>query len=62
MFEGPKKVTLACVDLTDEDITFPEVAKNLVPEACLKTQREKFEAAHLRALTAYDGRHGKKRP
>ena len=57
---GPKKVTLACVDLTDEDITFPEVAKNLVPEAFLKTQREKFEAARLRALTAYDGRRGKK--
>ena len=61
MFEGPKKVTLACVDLTDEDITFPEVAKNLVPEAFLKTQRAKFEAARLRALAVYDGHRGKKK-
>ena len=60
MFEGPKKVTLACVDLTDTDMTFPEVAKHLAPAEFLKTQREKFEAARMRALTMAEGGRGNK--
>ena len=53
---GKKKVTLPCLDLTgdDEDMTFPEVAQNLVPAEFLKTQRAKFEAARLRIIMRKD--------
>ena len=49
--QGAKVATLSCIDLTEEDIAFPEVARNLVPAEFLRTQREKFEAARMRALT-----------
>ena len=54
---GQKQITLPCFDLTGEDecLSFPEVAKNLVPSEFLKTQREKFEAARLRALVSANG-------
>ena len=61
--QGTKKVTLHCINLAedDEDIAFPEVATNLVASTFLRTQREKFEAARLRALTGRHGNRGKKR-
>ena len=58
--QGTKVVTLACIDLTAEDISFPEVARNLVPEEFLKTQREKFEEARMRALTNAKGNREQK--
>ena len=58
--QGRKMVSLPCIDLTEEEFTFPEVARNLVPQEFLKTQREKFEAARMRALTGCHGtRQGK---
>ena len=58
---GKKLITLPCINLTEDDdeLTFPEVAANLRPAEFLKTQREKFEAARLRALTSSQGRDGK---
>jgi len=47
---GTKNVTLPAIDLSGEDLTFPELAKNLKPEEFLRTQREKFDAARLRAV------------
>ena len=48
---GTKQITLPCIDLTEDEVSFPEVAKNLRPSEFLRTQREKFEAACMRALT-----------
>ena len=48
--QGMRRVTLACIDLSEEDMSFPEVAKNLAPAAFLRTQLEKFEEARLRSL------------
>ena len=63
--QGRKVVTLHCINLAEDDddeaMTFPEVAKYLVPANFLKTQREKFEAARIRALTASTGDKGKRR-
>ena len=63
--QGRKVVTLHCINLAEDDddeaMTFPEVAKDLVPSNFLKTQREKFEAARIRALTASTGDKGKRR-
>ena len=59
---GQKLVTLPCIDLLDEDdVTFPEVAKNLVPSEFLKTQREKFEEARIKAMMKNSGGKGKVR-
>ena len=52
-------MTLPCIDFTEEEFTFPEVAKNLRPAEFLKTQREKFEAAWVRALANCSGTRGK---
>ena len=41
-------------------MAFPELAKNLKPAEFLKTQREKFEAARMRALTNNRGKLSKK--
>jgi hypothetical protein len=57
--QGAKRVTLPCIDFTEEEFTFPEVAKNLRPAEFLKTQREKFEAAWVRALANCSGTRGK---
>jgi hypothetical protein len=57
--QGAKRVTLPCIDFTEEEFTFPEVAKNLRPAEFLKTQREKFEAARVRALANCSGTRGK---
>ena len=59
--QGRKVVSLPSIDLTDEDISFPEVARNLVPQEFLKTQREKFEEARVRALTSIRGNRKHKR-
>jgi hypothetical protein len=53
-------VTLPSIDLSGEDLTFPELAKNLKPEEFLRTQREKFEIARLRAFA--DRSRGKRKP
>ena len=62
--QGRKVVTLSCINLTEDDgeelMSFPEVAKDLVPIHFLKTQREKFEAARMRALMASNGELSKK--
>ncbi len=55
---GTKVVTLPDIDLSDEAMTFGEVAKNVVPQEFLRTQREKFEAARMRALTTRHGERG----
>ena len=47
--QGKRQVTLHCIDLSEEDLSFPEIAQNLAPAAFLKTQRKKMEA-RLRAL------------
>ena len=63
--QGRKVVRMPCINLAedeDEDVmTFPEVARHLVPSHFLKTQREKFEAARMRALTAGTGGLSKNR-
>ena len=48
--QGQRKVTLHCVDLSEEDMSFPEIAKQFAPDAFLQTQREKVEHARLRVL------------
>ena len=47
---GRKIVETPCIDLTEDDTTFPEVARNLVPKEFLRTQREKFEEARMKVL------------
>ena len=47
---GTKVVRLHDVDLSEEGMTFDEVGANLVPDTFLRTQREKYEAARLRAI------------
>ena len=54
-------MSLPCFDLSAEDISFPEVAKNLVPEEFLKTQRQKFEEARLRSMVNKGAKHAAKR-
>ena len=54
--QGKKQVSLHCIDLTEDDLSFPEVARNLMPAQFSRTQREKFEAARLRALRNSKGR------
>ena len=58
---GRKIKTLPFIDLTDEDTTFPEVARNLVPAEFLRSQREKFEEARMRALMSKTDSWGKKK-
>ena len=58
--QGKKRVSLPCVEIDDEGFNFSEVAKNLKPDGFLKTQREKFEAARMRALTSMSGNKGNK--
>ena len=59
---GQKLVTWPCIDMLDEDdATFPEVAKNLVPSEFLKTQREKFEEARIKAMMKSSSGQGKAR-
>ena len=53
-----KKICLPSIDLSEEEFVFPEVAKNLGSATCLQTQREKFEAARMRALTNQKGLMG----
>ena len=55
---GKKQVCLPCVEIDEEGLEFSEVAKGLIPAEFLRTQREKFEAARLRAITS---KHGKMR-
>ena len=57
--QGQRQVTLACIDLSEEDMSFPEFAEHLSPLAFLKTQREKFEEARLRSLVGSCGSIGK---
>ena len=57
---GTKKVCLPCFEIDEEEFEFSEMAKHLKPAEFLKTQREKFEAARLRALTNAKGKKGKK--
>ena len=57
---GQKLVTLHCIDLTEDDFSFPEVARNLTCEGFLKSQRQKFEEARLRAMTSRAGVRDKK--
>ena len=49
-----KVVRLHDVDLSEEAMTFDEVGANLVPDNFLRTQREKYEAARLRAICNSD--------
>ena len=58
---GRKQITLPCIDLTEDDETFEEVAKNLTPSEFLKTQRQKIEEARLRQLTKATSSKSKKR-
>ena len=58
---GTKKVCLPCFEIADEGFEFSDVAKNLRPAEFLKTQREKFEAARMRAMTNKEGKASKKR-
>ena len=59
--QGTRVVSLLAIDLTGEDLTFPESAQNLVPEQFLKTQREKYEEARVRAMTNVNGTKQHKR-
>ena len=59
--QGRHVVSLPSIDLTDEGLTFPEVAQNLVPEQFLKTQREKYEEARVRAMANANGTKQRKR-
>ena len=63
--QGRKNVEMPCLAIEDEDMTFGEVAKNLVPEEFLRTQREKFEEARMRAIRNWQSRttrgHGSKK-
>ena len=47
-----------CVDIDEEELEFFEVAKNLKSAEFLKTQREKFEADRMRAITNAKGAKG----
>ena len=51
---GKKVVRLHDVDLSEEAMTFDEVGANLVPDNFLRTQRDKYEAARLRAICNHD--------
>ena len=59
--QGTHVVSLPSIDLTGEDLTFPELAQNLVPEQFLKTQREKYEEARVRAMASLKGARQHKR-
>ena len=48
-FVGQKVVRNYDVDLTDEDLRFEEAGRELKPEAFLKSQRQKYEEARVRA-------------
>ena len=56
---GQKKVCLHCFEIDEEEFEFSEVAKNLKSAEFLKTQREKIEAARMRAITNAKGKKGK---
>ena len=47
---GKKVVRNQDVDLTGDDMTFGEVGSQLIPDTFLRTQRERYEEARLRAL------------
>ena len=58
---GQKTVILPCVELDEEGgFDFSEVAKGLRSAQFLRTQREKLEAARMRALTSSHGKQPKK--
>ena len=38
------------LDLAEDNLSFPEIAKNLTSTEFLRTQREKFEMARMRAM------------
>ena len=51
---------LHCFAIDEDEFGFCEVAKNLKSAEFLTTQREKIEAARMRAITNAMGKKGKK--
>ena len=47
-----------CCEIYEEEFEFSELAKNLRSDEFLETQRKRFEAARMRAITAQAGRKG----
>ena len=58
MRRGQKQVCLHCFEIDEDEFGFCEVAKNLKSAEFLKTQREKFEADRMRAITNAKGAKG----
>ena len=54
---GSQTVTLHCIEI--EELAFPELAKPLRAEEFMKTERERFEEAKMRALVSQRGARGK---
>ena len=57
---GTKQICLPCIEIDEEGLEWYEVAKGLKPAEFLLAQREKFEAARLRALTNTKGMRARK--